>query len=110
MFRLRTFILMANRLQQVGMGRRHPPERIARADLRDSALVAVYAAVVADLEEEGAVAEPVAAFDALGAADAEFFVYGVFVIRILDKAAPDSAGGAELVFGARVQVVRLGSA
>src|SRR5512146_2013247 len=63
-------ILGGDGFEQVGLGGRHAAERVTGADFGDGALVAVYAAVVADLQEERAVAEPDAALDAFGAADA----------------------------------------
>ena len=100
-------ISVARRLQQIRLVGRHAAEGVAGADLGDGAFVAVHAAVVPHLQEERAVAEAVAALDALGAADAEPLVNRVFVIGVLDVGALDGGGGAEAVLRAGVQVVRL---
>ena len=61
---------------------------------------------MADLEEQGAVAEAVAALHAFGAADAEFFVNTILIIRVLDIRALDRCRRAELVLRRRRQLVR----
>ena len=86
----------------------HAAERVAGTGARDGAFVAADAAVVADLQEEGAVAETVAAFDALGAADAQLFVNRVFVIRVFDEGALDGTGRTELIFRRGGQCVGFG--
>jgi hypothetical protein len=97
---------MACGFQQIRMFSGYAPEGISWTNLRNRALVAVHAAIVADLEEQGPVPEPVASFNALRASDAKPLLYGVFVIGILDKAAFDSGSRAELVFSAGIQVIR----
>ena len=80
------------------MIRGHAVDRVSGADLGNRALVAVYAAVMPDLQEQGAIAEPVAALDTFGAADAERLVDGVFVVRVFDVGAFDRRGRALAVF------------
>ena len=98
---------MARGLEQIRLVRRDTAEGVGWANFGDGALVAIDAAVVADLEEERAVAETVAAFDALRASDAQVFINLVFVVRVLHECALDGRGGAELVFRAGVEVVGL---
>jgi hypothetical protein len=57
------------------------------------------------LQVERSIAESIAPFDAFGAANAQRFIDGVLVIRILDKRALDSGSRTELILGARIQVV-----
>ena len=95
-------------LEQIRLLGRHAAERVSGAGAGDGALVAMDAAVMADLEEERAVAETVAALDALRAADAELLVNCVFVIRVFDKSAFDGGGGTKLILGGSGQRVRLG--
>jgi hypothetical protein len=66
-----TFISVAGRLQQVRLVCGHAAEGVAGADFGDRALITVHAAVMPHLQEERAIAEAVAAFDALGATDAK---------------------------------------
>jgi len=87
------------------MAGRHAAEGVPRAGFRDGAFVAVETAVVANLEEKGAVAEAVASLGASGATDAKLLIDGVFVIRVLDEGAFDGGGGTGAVLGAGVEVV-----
>ena len=59
------------------------------------------------LKEKGAVAEGAASFDTLAAANAQRFVYGVFVIWMLDEPALDRACGAKLILRSGVEGVWL---
>jgi hypothetical protein len=61
---------MAGGLQQIRVIGWHPAEGVPGADLGDCALVAVHTSVMSHLQEKRAVAESIAALDALGAADA----------------------------------------
>jgi len=63
---------------------------------------------MSDLQKERAIAECVASFYAFCAADAEFFVDGVFVVRVLDKVSYYGAGGAEFILSAGVHVFGVG--
>src|SRR5690242_2451168 len=99
---------MAVGFQKVRVSGRDTPECIGRADFRDGAFVAIHATVVAHLKEERSIAKSITTFDTFGAADAQLFINGVFVIWIFDKAAPNGSRGTELVLRAGVQVVRLG--
>jgi hypothetical protein len=103
-----TFISVAGRLQEVRLVCRHAAEGVAGADFGDRALIAVNAAVMPHLKEERAVAEAVAALNALGAADAELLIYRIFVIGVLDVGAFDGGCGAEAVLRAGVKVIRIG--
>jgi hypothetical protein len=80
-------------VQQVGLVGRDAHEGVRGAGRGDGALVAVEAAVMADLEDEGAVAVILAALDADAAGDALGLVNEVLVVGVLDEAAPDGAGG-----------------
>jgi hypothetical protein len=102
------FISVAGRLQQIRLVCWDSAEGVAGTDFGDRALVAVNAAVMPHLKEKGAVAEAVAALDALGAADAELLINRILVIGVLDVGAFDGGSGAEAVFRAGVQVVRIG--
>ena len=86
-------------LEQIGLARGHAAEGLGRTGARYGAFVAMHATVVADLEEQRAVAETIATLDTLRAADAERLVNLVFVIRIFDERAFDRSGRAKLVFG-----------
>jgi hypothetical protein len=52
-----------------------------------------------DLQHERAVAKGRAALDTPTAPDAQRFVNGVFVIRLLNEFSPDGTRGTNLVFG-----------
>ena len=86
-------------LEQIGLARGHAAEGLGRTGARYGAFVAMHATVVADLEEQRAVAETIATLDTLRAADAERLVNLVFVIRIFDERAFDRGSRAKLVFG-----------
>ena len=87
---------------------RHTFEGIAGADLRDGTLIAIHASIVAHLQVERTVAKPIATFHTSPAADAEFLIDGVLVVRILDERALDGVGRAELVFSSGIKIVRIG--
>ena len=57
-------------LEQIRLLRGHAAERVTGAGAGDGAFVAMHTAVVADLQEERAVAETIAALDALRTTDA----------------------------------------
>jgi hypothetical protein len=99
---------MARRLQQIRMIRGNAPERVAWANLCDGAFVAVYAPIMTHLQEQRAVAKPIATFHAFCASNAEALVDRVFVIRILHERPLDRSSGAQLVFCSSVQIVRRG--
>ena len=94
--------------EQVGLARGYAAEGVGRTGAGDGALVAMHAAVVADLQEQRTVAEAVAALDAFGATDAKILVDRVFVIRIFDEGAFDGDGRAKLIFGGSGEGVGLG--
>lgn len=85
----------------------HAFDGLGRAGPGDGAIVAVDAAVMAYLEEEGTVAKKDASFDTFRAADAQFFVNGVLVIRVLQGCPFNGSCRAKLVFSAGVQGVWL---
>ena len=95
---------MAHGFEQIRMAGRHATESVSRTDLGDRALVAVHATVVPHLKEERAISEPVAALDALRAADAQLFVNGVFVIGIVNVGPLNGCGRTEAVLGPSVEV------
>jgi hypothetical protein len=84
---------------------RHAAEGLAGTGAGDGALVAVEAAIMADLQEKRAVAEAVAALDTFGATDAKLFVNTILIIRVFDVGALDGGGRAKLVFRRRGQLV-----
>ena len=86
----------------------HTPECITGAHLRNSALVAVNATIVAHLEEERAVAEPVTALNALRAPNTQLLVDGVLEIGVLDVTAPNRGGRTQAILRASIQVVGFG--
>ena len=94
-------------LEQIRLARGDAAEGVGRAGAGNGALVAMHAAVMADLQEERAVAETITAFDAFGAPDAERLVNRVFVIGVFDERAFDSGGGAELIFSRGGKRIRL---
>ena len=83
-------------------------ERVAGADPGDGAFVAVEATIMAHLEEERTVAEPVASFDAFGAADAKLFVNRVFEVGVLDERTFDGGGRAEAILGTGIEIIWFG--
>ena len=89
------------------MIRGHTAEGIGRAHLGNRAFIAIHTTVMANLHEQRSVSEPVAPLNAFCAADAELFVDGVFIVGVFDESAFDGRGGAQLIFGAGVQVVGL---
>jgi len=99
---------VARGFEQVRLASGHTPERITGAHLRNSALVAVNATIVAHLEEERAVAEPVTALNALRASDAQLLVNGVLEVGVLDVTAPDRGGRTQAILRAGIQVVGFG--
>jgi hypothetical protein len=74
----------------------------------DGTIVAIQAAIMADLEVKGGVAKHLACLDADGAPDAFVLLDVVFPIGVLDKQALDGPGGAELIFGGGGQRRRVG--
>ncbi len=68
----------------------------------------MHAAVMAYLQKERAVAEPIAAFHAFAAADAQAFIDDVLVIGVLHIGALDGAHRTLLIFRGGGQAVRLG--
>jgi len=97
---------MRTQLEQIRLLSGDSPESVAGANSGNGAFVAVQATIVAHLEIEGTVAEPIAALDAFGATDAELRIDDVLIVRIFDERALDGRGGTQLVLGARVQIVR----
>src|SRR5262249_23139405 len=93
-------------LEQIGLARRHPQKRVAGANLRDGAFVAVYATVVPHLEKERAVTETVTPLNAFGASDAQMLVDRVFIIWVFDECSLDRCGRTEAVLGTSVEIVR----
>jgi hypothetical protein len=61
---------MAPALQQIRLACRHSLKRIAGANLRNGALVAIHAPVMAYLQKQRAIPKSVAALDAFGATNA----------------------------------------
>ena len=95
-------------LKQIRPVRRHSHESVSRAHFRNRAFVAIHAAVVPNLQEQGTVPEPGAAFHAFGAAAAEGLVARVSVLGILDVGAPDRRGRTQAILGACVEVIGVG--
>ena len=79
-----------------------PSKRVPGADLRDGALVAIHATIMAHLEKKRPIPKPVATLDAFGATDAELFVDRVFVIGILYETTFNGSRWAQAVFRARI--------
>jgi hypothetical protein len=63
---------------------------------------------MANLQKQGAVAEPIATFNAFRAPNTKRFLNPVFVIRVLDERPFNGCSGTELVLGTCVQVVGFG--
>lgn len=77
---------------------------IARANADNGALVAVLAAVVADLQMQRTIAKRGTSGHAFGTSDAQIFVDNVFEIGLFDETPFDGRRGAKLVFGSGVEV------
>ena len=90
------------------MAGRHAAKGIPGADLGYSAFVAVQASIMTHLQEERAIAKPIAPFDALRAADAKTLVDCVFIVGVLNIGALDGGGGTQAIFCPGIQVVRFG--
>jgi hypothetical protein len=96
---------VTNGFQEVRMACWNASKRVPGADLRDGALVAIHATIVAHLEKKRPIPKPIATLDAFGATDAKFLVDRVFVIRIFHETSFDSCGWAQTVFRARIEVI-----
>ncbi len=99
---------MPRGFEQVRMIHRHTAEGVAGTHFGNGAFIAVQTAIVAHLHEERPIAEAIAAFDTFGAPDAQSLVDHVFEIGVFHERSFDRGGRAQLIFGAGVQIVRLG--
>ena len=96
---------MTVRFEQIWMAGGHAAKGIAGTNFRDRALVAIDATVVSHLEKQGAVPEPVTAFDTLCTSDAQPLVNCVFVIRILHERAFYGRRRAQAVLRAGIEII-----
>ena len=82
----------------------HPDKGIGRAMCGNRTLIAVQAAVMANLQKQRPVAEISTALDTLPAGNAKLFINAIFKIRVLDKSTLDRSNRTAQILGGGIQL------